>query len=64
MNTFKDRLLDEREELDRKIGKLRNFFTTSNFTELNREHSNLLEIQFDTMEQYLLILEMRLDLIE
>ena len=63
MEDFKKRLLIEKEELDNKRIKLRNFLQTDNFNSLDDKNRNLLIKQFKVMTEYSNILKKRIGLI-
>ena len=63
MEDFKKRLLIEKEELDDKRIKLRNFLQTDNFNSLDDKNRNLLIKQFKVMTEYSNILKKRIGLI-
>lgn len=63
MEDFKKRLLIEKEELDDKRIKLRNFLQTEKFNSLDIKNRNLLIKQFKVMTEYSNILKKRIDLI-
>lgn len=61
--TFKDRLLKERAELEDKVTKLGSFLETENFKKIDEKQQELLEIQHGFMKSYLDILEQRISLL-
>lgn len=61
--TFKDRLLKERAELEDKVSKLGSFLETENFKKIDEKQQELLEIQHGLMKSYLDILEQRISLL-
>lgn len=64
MSDYKDRVRDEKRELDEKISRLNNFFNGTLFAKLEQEDRILLEEQFLVMNQYSDILKKRIDRFE
>lgn len=52
MSTFKERLIDEKQELDLKIEKLTQFIGSENFKKIDGVQMTLLNIQLKSMETY------------
>lgn len=52
MSTFKDRLLQEKIELDDKVGRLDLFIQSDNFQSIGSEQMSLLNIQLQIMKSY------------
>lgn len=52
MGSFKDRLLEEKINLDNKITKLDEFINSTNFSSLDSVQMTLLNIQLKIMESY------------
>lgn len=52
MNTFKDRLIDEKIQLDEKISKLEDFVKSENFKKIEAIQMSLLNIQLNAMHTY------------
>lgn len=63
MNTFRERLLQESQELAEKLNKLNQFMASERFIELERPQKDLLYSQSRTMSKYLQILGKRLELL-
>lgn len=59
--TFYDRLISERKELDGKIEKLETFIKGDVFAGLEKEDRTLLHEQLDSMRQYSYLLGKRFD---
>lgn len=59
--TFKDRVISEKTELDGKIEKLETFITGGIFAGLPEVDRTLLHEQLDAMRQYSYLLAKRLD---
>jgi hypothetical protein len=62
-NTFKDRLLNEAQELATKTNALNDFMRTQQFVDLDRENKDLLYQQSRLMNEYLQVLGKRLELL-
>ena len=60
---FIDRLNDEAIDLASKLKKLREFRVTDRFDELSRAHQTLLTKQEKAMQEYLDVLDIRLELL-
>ena len=60
MTTFKDRLIDEKNQLDEKISKLEAFFMNPAFKEIEPIQMSLLNTQVQIMHAYSQILTERL----
>jgi hypothetical protein len=63
MATFKDRLIEERNQLFEKVTKLEDFLQSETFKSIDVRQASLLEIQLPTMKAYLQILTLRLSLL-
>jgi hypothetical protein len=61
--SFKERLIQERDELQYKRDKLVVFFSTKTFDDLDKHQQNLLQIQSNVMLTYLEILDQRIELL-
>lgn len=64
MTTFKDRLIDEKNQLDEKISKLEAFFMNPAYKEIEHTQKSLLNIQVQIMNAYSQVLAERLALIK
>lgn len=64
MNTFKNRLLSEKQELDEKREKLSAFLNTEAFTKIDEVQQLLLPLQLDAMNLYSTILGDRIALLD
>lgn len=64
METFYERLLKESSELGEKVEKLYKFINSENFLQLELIHQELLKLQYNTMCQYIDILDMRVRLLD
>jgi len=62
--SFKERLIQERDELQYKRDKLVVFFSTKTFDDLDKHQQNLLQIQSNVMFTYLEILDQRIELLD
>lgn len=62
-STFKDRLLNEAQELATKTNALNDFMRTQKFVDLDRENKDLLYQQSRLMNEYLQVLGKRLELL-
>ena len=63
-DSFKERLLNEAQELALKTNKLNDFMRTQDFVDLDRENKDLLYSQSRVMNKYLQILGKRLELLD
>lgn len=63
-STFKDRLLNEAQELATKTNALNDFMRTQKFVDLDRENKDLLYQQSRLMNEYLQVLGKRLELLD
>ena len=61
MEDFKQRLLEETQELATKLNKLNEFMASETFIKLSRVEKNLLYNQVATMNSYIQILGTRLE---
>lgn len=61
MNEFLKRVISEREDLDNKLVKLKRFIGNDIFKRLTIEEQVMLTEQCKTMEQYLSILDKRIN---
>ena len=61
MEFFKNRLIQERDELESKYIRLGNFLHNGKHKQLSDIQSHLLTLQHNVMGTYLNILEMRID---
>lgn len=52
MSTFKDRLLEEKTQLDERCGKLNAFIKSEKFETVHNVQQSLLKIQLDAMRTY------------
>lgn len=64
MEAYQQRVVDEKEELDEKLAKLRVFFNSVLFETLSGEERELLVEQEKVMTEYSEILRKRLDLFD
>ena len=62
MKDFVKRLIVEKNELNTKWEKLRDFISTNKYDNLDNENKLLLSAQFNIMGAYLCILERRIDI--
>lgn len=62
MQDFVKRLIIERDELNDKWEKLRDFIATNKYDNLDNENKMLLSTQFNIMGAYLCILERRINI--
>jgi phage antirepressor YoqD-like protein len=62
-NTFYDRLLVEAQELAIKTNALNDFMRTQGFINLDRKNKDLLYTQSRLMNEYLQVLEQRIELL-
>ena len=60
---FKQRLMDEKQQLDEKLGKLGAFIDTEPFEKVDPRQQELLRCQYFTMQTYSDILERRITLL-
>jgi len=60
---FKQRLMDEKQQLDEKLGKLGAFIGTEPFGKADPRQQELLRCQYFTMQTYSDILERRITLL-
>lgn len=60
MSTFKDRLVDEKQQLDTKIVGLESFIASDNFQQIEAVQMSLLNTQLFAMKTYSQILTERL----
>lgn len=60
MSDFIDRIKKEKEDLDIKISSLSKFLVSPKFKELDMDNQDLLIRQYEIMENYSEILDMRL----
>lgn len=63
MESFVQRIIDEKKELDERTGKLKIFIASDRFKALNTEMKALMEEQYFTMDHYSQILGKRLQLL-
>lgn len=63
MESFKERLLLEQDELCHRIEKLQLFMAAPKFAELDYAHRSLLEIQLKAMDTYYKVLTVRISLL-
>lgn len=63
METFIQRIIDEKKDLDERIGKLKALITSGKFKNLEPTMRALMEEQYFTMDHYSQILEKRLYLL-
>lgn len=63
MADFKDRLLEEKSQLDEKIGKLKTFIGGEGFPNIDPKQQELLNEQLPVMEKYSSILDSRIGLL-
>lgn len=63
MNTFKDRLIIEKSELNEKITKLSDFLQGDVFLTIDPRQQSLLKIQFNSMITYHQCLEERINIL-
>lgn len=62
MNEYHKKVMDEANELDIKLEKLRKFLLTPEFQNLSHHHKSLLRIQENAMTTYFEVLSERIDL--
>jgi len=60
MLEYQNRVINELNELDKKLDNLSNFLSTETFENLNAQEKHLLLIQHKFMESYAMILELRI----
>lgn len=63
METFLDRLINEKNDLQIKFNKLNSFMLSDKFNELDINNQSLLNIQVSAMETYLKCLLERINII-
>lgn len=61
MQEYKKRVIDEKNELDKKISNMKSFVGSITYNELQKEERDRLENQLDVMIQYSYILGERID---
>jgi hypothetical protein len=64
METFIQRIVDEKAELDERAGKLGDFVKSEKFHSLDSEIQSLMVKQYDVMKRYSVILGKRLELLD
>lgn len=64
MSTFKDRLSEEKKQLEERMGKLNTFLLSERANEIDPIQKSLLGIQFAAMATYNHCLETRISLLE
>lgn len=64
METFIQRIVDEKAELDERAGKLGDFVKSEKFHSLDSEMQSLMVEQYDVMKRYSVILGKRLELLD
>lgn len=64
METFIQRIVDEKAELDERAGKLGDFVKSEKFHSLDSEIQSLMVGQYDIMKRYSVILGKRLELLD
>ena len=64
MDTFKERLIDEQNQLEDKIQKLDSFISSPKFKEIEPIQKSLLDVQFFAMQTYSSILSERISHLE
>lgn len=64
METFIQRIVDEKAELDERAGKLGDFVKSEKFHSLDSEMQSLMVKQYDIMKRYSVILGKRLELLD
>lgn len=64
METFIQRIVDEKAELDERAGKLGDFVKSEKFHSLDSEMQSLMVKQYDVMKRYSVILGKRLELLD
>jgi hypothetical protein len=57
---YQNRVINELNELDKKLDKLSNFLSTETFENLDTQEKHLLLVQHKLMESYAMILELRI----
>jgi hypothetical protein len=60
---FKQRLMDEKQQLDERTGKLGSFIDTEAFQKIDPRQQELLRCQYSVMQSYVDILERRIELL-
>lgn len=63
MKPFIQRIVDEKAELDERVGKLGDFVKSEKFHSLDSEMQSLMVEQYDGMKRYSVILGKRLELL-
>lgn len=63
MESFIQRIVDEKAELDERAGKLGDFVKSEKFHSLDSEMQSLMVEQYDVMKRYSVILGKRLELL-
>ena len=63
MSQFKERLMDEKQQLDERLSKLGPFIDSEKFNEIDPRQQELLRCQYWTMQSYTDILERRIELL-
>lgn len=64
MSTFKERLQDEKQQLDEKREKLEAFVGSEVFTKIDARQMSLLNIQLQIMDSYSQVLTERLTILD
>ena len=64
METFIQRIVDEKAELDERAGKLGDFVKSEKFHSLDSDMQSLMVKQYDVMKRYSVILGKRLELLD
>lgn len=64
METFKDRLVKEKQELDSKVTKLSDFLASEKVKDIPSQQVTLLNVQLPAMETYSQILLERITLLD
>ena len=62
MDAWQERVVQEKAELDEKINKLEQFFSTETYARLSNKHLDLFDKQIVAMRQYSEALEGRIEL--
>lgn len=63
MQPYQQRVIEERNELQRRIEKLAAFLNSNAYSEVSNEEAHLLGMQLDSMRTYKNILDERIDLL-
>ncbi len=58
---YQQRVIEEKQQLDERLGRLNDFFTTATFHQLDDDEQYLLKRQAEVMKEYSEILEERID---